>query len=243
MLRRLRRRTSTVTDLSKNSRYPSLAGAVLFPILLLIIWTQKTNHKLFHCVLDPTFTGVFSFSLSLGIPYGASQGAGHIQEEFGGAERRQKGAVQHPTRPLTLRGMLSSYKKSSTWISVKWAVSWIQHKSSSLLLLTWREVRPPKTSLEAQMQLIFFCVGIEGMKSPLRIDQTNTYFQLHKCTFVGLEEGRSHFTLPVFKGSKADVAAACTHVSWLKWIRTLHVAQYKWIPLGPLYRHYINNII
>lgn len=159
MLRRLRRRTSTVTDLSKNSRYPSLAGAVLFPILLLIIWTQKTNHKLFHCVLDPTFTGVFSFSLSLGIPYGASQGAGHIQEEFGGAERRQKGAVQHPTRPLTLRGMLSSYKKSSTWISVKWAVSWIQHKSSSLLLLTWREARPPKNVIGSTnaVDFIFFC--------------------------------------------------------------------------------------
>lgn len=60
LLHGLRRWTRAVTDLRKNSRYPGLAWTMLFPILLLIVCKKKkTNHKLFHCVLEPAFTGVF----------------------------------------------------------------------------------------------------------------------------------------------------------------------------------------
>lgn len=51
--------SSAVSDLCENSRYPGLARAVLFPVLLLIVCKEKTNHKLFHCVFEPAFTGVF----------------------------------------------------------------------------------------------------------------------------------------------------------------------------------------
>ena len=65
----LRGWTSSVTDLCENSRYPGLAGAVLFPILLLIVCKKKANHKLFLCARANVYWRVFSPC----IPYGASQ--------------------------------------------------------------------------------------------------------------------------------------------------------------------------
>lgn len=47
LLHRLRRWTSTVTDLRKNSRYPGLARTVFFPILLLIVCKKKQTTNYF----------------------------------------------------------------------------------------------------------------------------------------------------------------------------------------------------
>lgn len=83
-----------VTDLHKNSRYPGLARAVLFPILLLVVCKEKKiNHKLFHCVLETAFTrvsfphSIWSESKSRSRPRGIGKG----REGYGG-------------RPITWRG-------------------------------------------------------------------------------------------------------------------------------------------
>ena len=50
-------RMCVVTDLREDSRYPSLAWSMFFPILLLIVYKKnKTKHKWMHCVPEPTFT-------------------------------------------------------------------------------------------------------------------------------------------------------------------------------------------
>lgn len=98
-----RRWTRTVTDLRKNSRYPGLARAVLFPILLLIVCKKKTNHKLFHCVPEPAFAGVFpAFHMELvKVPVVSARSLGpehrlgkgmqpHIQQEYLLLERLHK---------------------------------------------------------------------------------------------------------------------------------------------------------
>lgn len=63
VLHGLRRWTSTVTDLRKNSRYPGLARAVLFPILLLIVCKKKQTTNYFTVCLSQRLLEFFLHSI------------------------------------------------------------------------------------------------------------------------------------------------------------------------------------
>lgn len=66
-----------VTDLHKNSRYPGLARAVLFPILLLVVCKKKETTIISLCARDGVYRSLFSR-----IPYGARQSLSPIHKEL-----------------------------------------------------------------------------------------------------------------------------------------------------------------
>lgn len=66
-------RTSAVTDLHEDSRYPSLAWSVFLPILLFIVYKKKNKPQIISLCAWASIYQIYPPPYSPSIPYGASQ--------------------------------------------------------------------------------------------------------------------------------------------------------------------------